>query len=467
MSEKDLPSKSERSGLIAGRFNSAPGEDFQKFSSSLSIDLRMLDEDVDGSVAHATMLGEVGILSLEEAERLREGLEQVRQEIRSGSWQPTDAHEDVHMAVESRLTEVVGEVGKKLHTARSRNDQVATDVRLWLRRRLDAMDAVLVQAIEALLERVERDGQILMPGYTHLQRGQPILLGHHLLAHIWPLVRDRERFAQARGRVDRSPLGACAMAGTPHPIRRESSAELLGFSALVENAMDAVAARDHEQEVVAACAICMSHLSRMAEELVTWSSAEFRFVRMGEAYATGSSIMPQKRNPDAAEIIRGKPARVFGALTALLTLTKGLPLAYNRDLQEDREPLFDAVRTTLDSLAITAGMWRTLTFDEQRFESEMDGDFSLATELADLLASRGVPFREAHEVVGGIIRWCEEEGTDLSALTPEHAVRFHPKLHGDLSPWLSPRAAAERRTSRGGTAWKEIRRQVELIRDGL
>ena len=267
----------------------------------------MLDEDVDGSVAHATMLGEVGILSLEEAERLREGLEQVRQEIRTGAWVPTDAHEDVHMAVESRLTEIVGEVGKKLHTARSRNDQVATDMRLWMRRRVDLLIGGLGSLIETMLDRVERDGQILMPGYTHLQRGQPILLGHHLLAHTWPLVRDRERLSQARARINRSPLGACAMAGTPHPIRRQTTAEMLGFDGLVENAMDAVAARDHQQEVAAACAICMSHLSRMAEELVTWSAAEFRFVRMGEAYATGSSIMPQKRNPDAAELVRGKP----------------------------------------------------------------------------------------------------------------------------------------------------------------
>ena len=464
MSDSENSGKNERGGLIGGRFDAPPSEAFQRFSSSLGIDLRMLDEDVDGSVAHATMLGEVGILTLDEAERLREGLEQVRREIRSGAWRPTDAHEDVHMAVESRLTEIVGDVGKKLHTARSRNDQVATDVRLWLRRRLDLLDQGLTSLIDSMLVRVEKDGQILMPGYTHLQRGQPILLGHHLLAHIWPLVRDRERMRQIRERINVSPLGACAMAGTPHPIRRESTAELLGFGGMVENAMDAVAARDHQQEVAAACAICMSHLSRMAEELVLWSSAEVRFIRMGETYTTGSSIMPQKRNPDAAEIIRGKPARVYGSLMALLTLTKALPMAYNRDLQEDREQLFDAVRTTIDSVNITTGMWQTLEFYEDRFESEMDGDFSLATELADLLASRGVPFREAHEVVGGIIRWCEQNGTDLKALTPEAAVKFHPKLHGDLSQWLSPRAAAERRVSHGGTAWKEITRQVELIR---
>ncbi|MEM9596415.1 MAG: argininosuccinate lyase, partial [Acidobacteriota bacterium] len=242
------------------------------------------------------------------------------------------------------------------------------------------------------------------------------------------------------------------------------TAEMLGFSGVLENAMDAVAARDHEQEVAAACAIAMTHLSRMAEELVIWSSAEFRFVKLGEAYATGSSIMPQKRNPDAAELVRGKPARVYGDLMALLSLAKSLPMAYNRDLQEDREPLFDAVETTLDSVRITAGMWRTATFDPVRFEEDLVGDFSLATELADLLASRGVPFRTAHEVVGSIVLWCESEGKDLRALTPDVAQRFHPDLHGDLGPWLDPRAAAERRTSRGGTAWTEVQRQVTLLR---
>ncbi|MEM1179620.1 MAG: argininosuccinate lyase [Acidobacteriota bacterium] len=459
--------QSGRGGLIGGRFDAPPSEEMQRFSSSLAVDLRMLDEDIDGSLAHATMLAEVGILSISEAERLREGLEQVRRDLKGGTWRPTDAHEDVHMAVEARLTELVGEVGKKLHTARSRNDQVATDVRLWLRRRLDAMDAALVDVVEALLGVIEGQGQTLMPGYTHLQRGQPIWLGHHLLAHVWPLLRDRERFAGARSRVDRSPLGACAMAGTPHPIDRESTAAMLNFSGLVENAMDAVAARDHEQEVTAACSICITHLSRMAEELVVWASSEFAFVRHGEHYTTGSSIMPQKRNPDAAELVRAKPATVNGALIAQLTLTKALPMAYNRDLQDGREPLFAAVEATLDSLRITAGMWRTARFERRRFDEDLQGDFSLATELADLLAHRGVPFREAHEVVGQIVRWCEERGTNLLALTPEEALRFHPKLHGDLRQWLDPQAAAERRTSRGGTAWIEVARQVTSIRQAL
>lgn len=456
-----------RGGLLGGRFEGATGGDMQRFSSSLEVDLRMIEEDVAGSKAHATMLAEVGLLSREEGARLCEGLEQVRVELLDGTFVPTDVHEDIHMAVEARLIEIVGEVGKKLHTARSRNDQVATDVRLWLKRHLTRLDAALSDLLAALLDRVEQVGKTLMPGYTHLQRGQPILLGHHLLAHAWPLHRDRERLQDALRRVDQSPLGACAMAGTPHPIDRRRSAELLGFSGVMANAMDAVAARDHEQEVAALCAICATHLSRQAEELVVWSSSEFRFVRLGEAYATGSSIMPQKRNPDAAELVRGKSARVVGDLMTLLAMVKNLPMAYNRDLQEDREALFDAVETTLACVEISAGMWRTLNVDTGRFEAELEGDFSLATELADALVGEGVPFREAHEVVGRIIQWCEKEGNDLRALTSERARKFHPRFPQDLSAWLDPRAAAERRCSLGGTAWVEVERQVATLRQSL
>jgi len=457
----------QRSGLVGGRFSLPPSEEMARFSSSLAVDLRMLDEDVDGSLAHVTMLGEVGILAIEEAERLREGLEQVRAEIKAGIFVPSDAQEDVHMAVETRLTEIVGEVGGKLHTARSRNDQVATDVRLWLRRRLALIDQAFVALLSAILRRVELDGGILMPGYTHLQRGQPILLGHHLLAHAWAFSRDRERFHDACRRLDRSPLGACAMAGTPHPIDRLRTAEMLGFGGVVENAMDAVSARDHEQEVAAACAIALVHISRVAEELVIWSSSEFRFVRLGEAYVTGSSIMPQKRNPDAAELLRGKSARVVGALQGLLVLTKGTPLSYNRDFQEDRGLLFDSVETTFDCLRLLKGVIATAEFAARRFEEEMAWDTSLATELADLLASRGVPFREAHEAVGRLVRYLEENGRDLRSLTPEIACHFHPMLAGDLSQILDPRQAAERRTSRGGTASSEIARQLALLRSEL
>jgi argininosuccinate lyase len=452
---------------LRGRFGGPTDPEFQRYSSSLEVDLRMAEEEIAASTAHARMLGEVGLLTAEEAERLVAGLAEVGRELAAGEWRPGDELEDVHMAVEARLVERLGDLGRRLHTARSRNDQVATDVRLWLKRRLAELEEAVAGLIGALLDRVERDGRVLMPGYTHLQRGQPILLGHHLLAHAWPLARDRGRLADALRRLDESPLGACALAGTPHPIDRRRTAELLGFARPVPNAMDAVAARDHEQEVAAACAILMTHLSRQAEELVLWSSAEWRFVRLGEAYATGSSIMPQKRNPDAPELVRGKAARVLGDLAALLSLPKNLPLAYNRDLQEDREPLFHAVETAAASCRIMAGVWATLEVDAGRFEAELTGDFSLATDLADCLAREGVPFREAHEAVGRLVRGLEGEGRDLGGIGLEELRRAHSRFPDDALEWLDPRAAAERRTSEGGTAWVEVEKQVEALRKTL
>jgi argininosuccinate lyase len=452
---------------LRGRFDGPTSLEMQRFGSSVSIDLRMLDEDIDGSKAHATMLGETGLIAKEEAEQLCNGLDRVGREIRSGEFRPGEEHDDIHMAVEFRLGELLGAVAGKLHTARSRNDQVATDVRLWLKRSLAGIDAALRELALALLDRIESDGRALIPGYTHLQRGQPILLGHHLLAHVWALTRDRGRFADALARLDRSPLGACAMAGTSHPIDRERTAEILGFNGIVENAMDAVSARDHELEVAAACAIAMTHLSRMAEELVLWSSAEFDLVRLSDSYATGSSIMPQKRNPDAAELVRGKAASVHGDLVTLLGLVKSLPLAYNRDLQESRGPLFHAVETLHSCLSISKGIWRTLELRQDRFAVELQGDSSLATELADMLVGRGVPFREAHEAVGGLVRWCEKHGRELRSLDRAEAARHHPGLDVDLAPLLDPRAVAERKTSRGGTAWSEIERQLGQLRERL
>ncbi len=453
--------------LLRDRFNFGTGSDMQRFSSSLAVDLHMLDHDIQGSLAHVRMLGEVGILTAEEVSALSGGLARVGEEIRSGELEPDDRYEDVHMLVEARLIELLGELGGKLHTARSRNDQVATDVRLWLKENLAGLDAALMALIAALLDRVEQDGRLLMPGYTHLQRGQPIWLGHHLLAHAWALSRDRARLADALGRLNECPLGACAMAGTSFPIDRTRTAELLGFARPMVNAMDAVSARDYQQEVAAVCAIAMVHLSRMAEELVWWSSAEFDFVRLGDAYATGSSIMPQKRNPDAAELARGKSARVLGDLQTLLTLVRSQPLSYNRDLQEDREPLFDAVETTRETLEIMAGIWATLELRADRFETELAADFCLATELADHLVVAGLDFRSAHGIVGTLVRECDEQGADLSAITPERAAAAHPALADGLADLLDPVAAAERRTSLGGTAWSEVEQQVVALRHGL
>ena len=447
---------------LRGRFRGPTNESMDRFSSSIDIDLRMAQDDVVGSKAHATMLGEVGILAADEVESLLQGLDQIGEELKSGDFRPSVEHEDIHMAVEARLQEVIGDLAGKLHTARSRNDQVATDVRLWLKRHLAGLEEALGALILSLLERIRRDGRIVMPGYTHLQRGQPILLGHHLLGHVWPLWRDRQRLVECLQRLDLSPLGAGALAGTGLPIDRRRTADLLGFAGIVENALDAVAARDHEQEVAAVCAIAMTHLSRQAAELVLWSTAEFRFVRLDESFATGSSIMPQKRNPDAAELVRGKTSRVYGDLVSLLTLAKGMPLSYNRDFQEDRRPLFDAVDTTSNCLQILSAVWQTLTFDPERFSEELQGDESLATELAEALVLEGVPFRLAHERVGNLVLALETADRRLGAAVAsdleEHGIELSAEALADL---LDPAKAIARRTSAGGTAWPEIERQLD------
>lgn len=440
----------------------------RRFSSSADLDLRLVEEDIRGSVAHARMLGEEGIIGPDVAAGLVRGLGEILEEWRQGVFRATDRHEDVHMAVEARLMEKLGPTGGALHTARSRNDQIATDLRLWLRRQIREIDSALVAFLEVLLNRVEADGEILIPGFTHLQRGQPILLGHHFLAHAWALSRDRERLAGALKRVDRSPLGACAMAGTSHPIRPERTAELLEFGAVMENAMDAVSARDHVLETVATLAILATHLSRMAEELILWSTSEFDLVRMDGAYASSSSMMPQKRNPDAAELVRGHTGRSTGALMGLLTLVKGLPLAYNRDLQEERVHLFAAVDSTRDCLEILRGVYATLEIRRDRYSAALEGDASLATELADHLAARGLPFREAHERVAGLMAELEEQGRTLGDLTANQVAALQPGLTPrELRNVLDPDQAARRRRSRGGCAPEEQHRQVTLLRESL
>jgi len=453
-------------GLLRDRFASDATAAMRSFSSSLEVDLEMLVDDIAGSTAHVRMLGEVGIIDSREAKTLVDGLAAVLADMENGDWIPTDAHEDIHMAIEARLIEKVGPVGGKLHTARSRNDQVATDVRLWLQRRLPEVKEAIAGLLAVLLDRVDADGQIVIPGYTHLQRGQPVLLGHHLLAQAWPLVRDLERLQDAWKRADKCPLGACAMAGTPFPIDRQRTAELLGFSAPTDNAMDTVAARDHALEIASVCAIAATHMSRLAEELVLWSTTEFAFVRHGDGYSTGSSIMPQKRNPDAAELVRGRAARVQGNLQTLMSLLRGQPLAYNRDLQEDRRALFDAVTSAADCASVLAGTLRELRFID-RFETELRGDFSLATEVADFLVGEGLSFRDAHGVAARLVKWCEEHQIDLSGVTADVAAEFHPALADHLHELLDPRAAAERRISFGGTAWSEVERQVAIIRHKL
>ena len=446
--------------LWGGRFEGGPAAEMLAYSESISTDILMWEEDIAGSRAHVTMLASVGLVSAQERDQILEGLDTVAAELRAG-WRPGIDQEDIHMAVEGRLAALIGPVAGKLHTARSRNDQVATDVRLWLRTRLDLLDVGLTRLIAALVDRAERDGRLLVPGYTHMQRGQPVWLAHTLLAYAWSFSRDRERLADCRRRVNRSPLGAAAMAGTPHPIDREQTAALLGFEGLVENAMDAVSARDHAIEAAGTCAIAAVHLSRLAEELVLWSTSEFGWVKLSDSWSTGSSIMPQKRHPDAAELVRGKTGRVVGSVMALLTLVKGLPMAYNRDFQEDRPSLMDAVHTTLASVSVMAGCIESM---EIKGGPDLTGSFALATEIADYLAQRGVPFREAHHVSGSLVKACELSGRNLAQLDLAELQAAHPAFEEDVFGWLDPEAAAERRRSRGGTAWTEIERQVGMLR---
>lgn len=440
----------------------------RRFGSSVELDRRLVEEDIRGSIAHAVMLGEQGIVPEEVAGAIVRGLEEILREWREGIFVPTDDHEDVHMAVEARLLEKLGPQGGALHAGRSRNDQIATDLRLWLRKRLDDMDGSLGALMGALLDLAEENAEVLLPGFTHLQRGQPVFLGHHLLAHTWALSRDRERLAEARIRVDQSPLGACAMAGTPHAIDRERTAFLLGFTGVMENAMDAVSARDHVLETVSALAILATHLSRMAEEMVLWSTQEFALVRLSPPFSSGSSIMPQKRNPDAAELVRGHTSRSVGALMGLLTLVKGLPLAYNRDLQEDRVHLFAAVDSVSACLEILRGAYATLEVHRDRYRTDLNGDPSLATELADHLVTRGVPFREAHHRVRSLAAVLQRDHRGFHQITADEGRGLHPEMdHEALNRLLDPESAARRRTSRGGTAPEEQARQVRILRRSL
>jgi argininosuccinate lyase len=453
---------------LRGRIGGELAPAMRRFGSSTELDRRLVEEDIAGSVAHATMLGEQGIIPPDTADALVDGLEEIREEWRQGEFSPGDEFEDIHMAVEARLIEKLGTIGGALHAARSRNDQIATDLRLWMRRKLKEVDTSLADLMAALLSRVEDDGHTLIPGFTHLQRGQPILLGHHLLAHAWALSRDRERLAGALGRVDQCPLGSCAMAGTTFPIDRERTASLLEFGSVMENAMDAVSARDHVLETVSVLAILATHLSRMAEELVIWSSSEFDLVELDAAYASSSSIMPQKRNPDAAELVRGHTGRSSGALTGLLLLVKGLPLAYNRDLQEERVHLYTAVDSVVICLEILRGVYASLRIKGDRYDQALKGDPSLATELADHLVATGLPFREAHERVAELVAELESEGRGLDEISSEEVMGLHPELDPSILGFLlDPGEAARRRGSRGGSSPEEVARQVALLRKSL
>ncbi|MFY9415460.1 MAG: argininosuccinate lyase [bacterium] len=447
--------------LWGGRFAKATDALVEEFTASIAFDRRLYRQDIQGSIAHARMLVRQGILTPEEGEKIIAGLEEIEKEIEGSQFTFTAAREDIHMHIEARLQEKVGPVAGKLHTARSRNDQVATDLHLYVKEEAAAVMALIAGLQETILGLAERHLGVIMPGYTHLQRAQPILFSHHLLAYFEMLERDWQRFRDCRRRADSSPLGAGALAGTSFPIDRAYTASQLGFSSCYRNSIDAVSDRDFVLEFLAAAAILMQHLSRFCEELILWSSQEFAFIELDDAFATGSSIMPQKKNPDVPELIRGKTGRVYGNLVALLTTMKGLPLAYNKDLQEDKEPLFDTVDTIKDCLTIFAPLLATMEVKEENMAQAAAGGFANATDAANYLAKKGLPFREAHRIVGNIVRYCLEEGKGLAELRLEEFRRFSLAFGPDIIEAIQTKNVVAARTSYGGTAPGQVERALQ------
>jgi argininosuccinate lyase len=444
------------------RFETALHPVIARFNASIGFDIQLIEYDLTGSQAHAKMLVKTGILSPDEGETLVHGLETIRQEYRRGEFQPGIEAEDVHFAVERRLTELVGAVGKKLHTARSRNDQVGTDIRLYLRSQIEQIQEQLRQYQRTLLQLAENHVETLIPGYTHLQRAQPISLAHHLLAYFEMAQRDWERLQDVNQRVGISPLGCGALAGTTFPIDRHYSADLLGFDRVYNNSLDGVSDRDFAIEFACAASLIMVHLSRLSEELILWASEEFRFVILNDSCSTGSSIMPQKKNPDIPELVRGKTGRVFGHLQGLLVMMKGLPLAYNKDLQEDKEALFDTVQTVRGCLeAITILMQEGVTFRVSRLQQAVNEDYSNATDVADYLATKGVPFREAYNLVGRVVKTSLAAGKLLRELTLEEWQEIHPAFEADIYDAITPQQVVSARNSYGGTGFEQIRQALQ------
>jgi argininosuccinate lyase len=442
--------------LWSGRFTKTSEEWVDEFGASISFDQELVLEDLQGSVAHVDMLGKCQIISEEEAQRILEGLEILKKKATNDELSFSVKLEDIHLNLESKLTELIGPVGGKLHTGRSRNDQVATDMHLYLRTHVKEIILLIEELQTAILKKAEQNIETIMPGYTHLQRAQPISFAHHFMAYFWMLERDKQRFIESLKRINLSPLGSGALAGTTFPIDRSLTADLLGFEGIYENSMDAVSDRDFILEFLSGSSILMMHLSRLSEEIILWSSHEFQFIELDDCYATGSSIMPQKKNPDMAELIRGKTGRVYGNLMGLLTVLKGLPLAYNKDMQEDKEGMFDTVKTVTGSVKIFAGMIESMKVNQERMENSTKQDFSNATELADYLSSKGVPFREAHEVVGKLVLKCIQHRCYLMDLSLEEYKKANEKFEEDIYKYLDPRTAVKRRTSAGGTGFEQV-----------
>jgi argininosuccinate lyase len=450
--------------LWGGRFTRGADPRAERFTGSLAFDRRLWPHDITGSVAWAKALAKAGLLSATERDAIVRGLQVVRAELEAGAFPFRAELEDIHTNVERRLQELIGDVGGKLHTGRSRNDQIAVDERLYLRETIAAVRAGLRATQEALVTRTAEALDAPLPGYTHLQRAQPVVLGHHLLAYVFMLQRDRDRFGDCATRADTLPLGAAALAGTAFPIDLEALAKDLGFAAVSPNSLDAVSDRDTLLEFLAAAAITGMHLSRLAADLTLWATAEFGFVEFSDAFATGSSIMPQKKNPDVAELIRGKSGRLYGNLVAVLATMKGLPLAYNSDMQEDKEPFFDSVDTLEAILAVVPPMIGSLTFRTDRMRRAAGENFATATDLADYLVKKGLPFRQAHGVIGKIVRFCETEGKGLDGLSLVELRRFSPLFQDDAKDALTVEASLRARAATGGTAPEAVRRSLALAR---
>ncbi|MEH7442470.1 argininosuccinate lyase [Bacillus sp. JJ1122] len=446
--------------LWGGRFTGSAEDWVDEFGASIGFDQELAEQDIEGSIAHAMMLAQSDIISDREADEIIQGLKKLKEKAKNNDLEYSAKLEDIHLNLEHHLTELIGPTGGKLHTARSRNDQVATDMHLYLRAQVEEIIELINEFQKTIIDQAEQNIETVMPGYTHLQRAQPISFAHHLMAYFWMLDRDKQRYSDSLKRINLSPLGAGALAGTTFPIDRYFTAKKLGFEGIYENSLDAVSDRDFILEFLSGSSILMMHLSRLCEEIILWSSQEFQFIELSDAFTTGSSIMPQKKNPDMAELIRGKTGRVYGSLIGLLTVLKGLPLAYNKDMQEDKEGMFDTVKTIKGSLKIFSGMTKTMKVKKETMESSVKNDFSNATELADYLATKGIPFREAHEIVGKLVLECIQKQCYLADLPLEAYKEMNPLFEDDIYEALNPYNAVERRTSAGGTGFSQVKSQI-------
>jgi argininosuccinate lyase len=465
MARKTTNKKTAPNTMWGGRYALGPAEIMEKINASIGFDKKLYVQDIAGSAAHADMLVAQGILSAKDGRAIKQGLARVKEEIERGTFKFSTKLEDIHFNVEARLTELIGPAGGRLHTARSRNDQVALDVRLWTRDAVDRLEAMLRELQAALIDRAEEYAATIMPGFTHLQTAQPITFGHHLLAYVEMFGRDRARLRDCRARMNESPLGAAALAGTPHPIDRQHTAKALDFDRPMANSLDAVSDRDYVVEFLGCTSLCAVHLSRLAEEIVIWCSAPFRFIALSDAFTTGSSIMPQKRNPDAAELVRGKVGRILGAFVALCTLLKGLPLTYGKDMQEDKEPLFDAAESIELCIAAMTGMVRDLKANPQRMRAVAAADYSVATDLADWLVREvGLPFRQAHHATGALVGKAAAKGIDLDKLSLAEMRSIEPRITKAVYKVLTVEASVAARKSYGGTAPANVARAVKDAR---